>query len=204
MGLMSMTTAMSKCSPNNQCYGPLGRQCHCESQVYSQAVFHLMMNLLTGNDYDTGASLPAGNPAYTNPAAWFIYEHIFFNAVQLQASYGPAHTQTWGTGAYQAAVTVEVEPRVEGTCSRRHDIHTGCLAGNERRREGHAVLIIVLVGVVVHAEESKQGPYEDLPSLLGEVVHTEHLVGKGSHVPLLIRYLVQRYQERLDITHVDV
>lgn len=110
-GLMTMSSAAAACAPFGGPCGPnsspLLLECHCEAEIYGQAAFHLAYNFLTGRSYATSAPLPAGNAAFSDRAAWFLHERLFFNAAQLQVSYAPSHRQTFGTGAYDAYTVVD-------------------------------------------------------------------------------------------------
>ncbi|GAG44688.1 unnamed protein product, partial [marine sediment metagenome] len=107
IGVMDITAARTICSTRSCGPSPLNRQCHCEGQVYSQTAFHLAYNLLTGVDYGTSVPLAGANPAMSEQAAWFIHERTFFGAAQIQSSYAPSGLQSFGTGAYDAYMTID-------------------------------------------------------------------------------------------------
>jgi fibronectin type 3 domain-containing protein len=74
-GLMTRSNVSSKCpSAGFGCSGPLGRQCHCEGEIYGQTGWDLAQNLVAKHGYHTG---------------WLTYERIFFASLPQAGSYLP-------------------------------------------------------------------------------------------------------------------
>lgn len=107
--------------------GPLLSQGHCESQIWSQAAWHLQNNLMTGRKYGTvkldankqfatyeGDPIGSGadgsaNPAIDRDLAWTIHERLFYASRPIVATYAPSHMQAIGTSAYDAYLVVDDE-----------------------------------------------------------------------------------------------
>ena len=116
-GLMSIATASTWCSPSGGCKGPLNLECHCEGEIWGQAEYHLAINLLTGKAYDTcatapngcssGTPIPGANPAFSEAAAWYILEKLFFQSTPTFASYAPSTRQSFGPSAYDAFMVID-------------------------------------------------------------------------------------------------
>ncbi|MCU0231624.1 MAG: hypothetical protein MUC67_09645, partial [Acidobacteria bacterium] len=74
-GLMTRSNVSSKCpAAGFGCGGPLGRECHCEGEIYGQAGWDLAQNLVAKHGYHTG---------------WLTYERIFFASLPQSGPYLP-------------------------------------------------------------------------------------------------------------------
>lgn len=74
-GLMTRSNVSSKCAPAGiGCSGPLGRQCHCEGEIYGQTGWDLAQSLVAKHGYHTG---------------WLTYERMFFASLPQAGSYLP-------------------------------------------------------------------------------------------------------------------
>lgn len=98
-----------KCPPSGHYRGPLGRQGHCEGQIFGQALWNLVQTFRTGASHPDGTPLPPGNPALAEDDAWELLEELFYLSRPLMASYAPSHLQAIGMGAYEAFLLVDDE-----------------------------------------------------------------------------------------------
>ena len=57
---LSTANVASKCGASAYYRGPLGREGHCEGEIFGQAFWHLVQDLRTGVSQSTGAPLPDG------------------------------------------------------------------------------------------------------------------------------------------------
>ncbi|HVR41074.1 MAG TPA: hypothetical protein VMU84_18415, partial [Thermoanaerobaculia bacterium] len=129
-GNLSTTNVQQKCSfpTGNPLYiGPMLMEGHCEGEIWGQATWHLVNDLLTGRKYGTatvdankqfityaGDALPASsdgspNPAFDRDAAWTLMEHFYFDSRPLVAAYAPSRYQAMGGSAYDGFMVVDDE-----------------------------------------------------------------------------------------------
>ncbi len=93
-GLMTVANVASRCpSVGGGGDGPLGRQVHCEGQIFSQTWWHLARNL---RNKMTAAG---GGEA----AGWFLAEKLFFQSLPLSSTYLPAGPRS----TYDAVIAVD-------------------------------------------------------------------------------------------------
>jgi hypothetical protein len=103
--------------------GPMAREGHCEGEIWGQAGFHLVQNLMTGRSYGTatldankqhatyaGDPLPdspidgSKNSGYDRDQAWTLHERLFFDSRPMVASYAPSRHQAMGPSAYDGYI----------------------------------------------------------------------------------------------------
>jgi hypothetical protein len=107
--------------------GPLLGEGHCEGELWGQADWHLVNNLISGRRYGSvtldgnkqfntysGDSLPAGadgspNGVFDRDVAWTLLERLYFESRPLVASYAPSRFQAMGTSAYDGYMVVDDE-----------------------------------------------------------------------------------------------
>jgi hypothetical protein len=130
-GTLSVTNVTQKCptvSTGSPLYfGPLMREGHCEGEIWGQAGWHLVQDLMTGRQYGTvvldankqfvtnaGSPLPAGkdgspNPGFDRDLAWTIHERLHFDSRPLVGSYAPSRHQAIGPSVYDGYLVVDDE-----------------------------------------------------------------------------------------------
>ncbi len=72
-GLMTYSNVLTKCG-TGPCLGPLGRECHCEGEIYGQAGWDLAQLLVARHGYHTG---------------WQEFERLFYTSLAQSGTYEP-------------------------------------------------------------------------------------------------------------------
>lgn len=72
-GTLTSTNATTLCGTGS-CSGPLGRECHCEGEIYGQTGWDLAQALVSKHGVNTG---------------WWEHERIFFNSLAQAGTYTP-------------------------------------------------------------------------------------------------------------------
>lgn len=126
-GNLNTVNVQQKCGVNPLYAGALGRQGHCEGEIYGQAGYHLVQSLISGRQYGTvtldsnkqhqtygGDPIPNGpdgspNPAIDRDLAWTIHERLFYVSRPLSGSYAPSRFQAIGPSVYDAYFVVDDE-----------------------------------------------------------------------------------------------
>ena len=106
-GTLSTGNIPLRCTPNGFYRGPLGFEGHCEGEIFGQAFWHLVQNLLTGRSYADGTPLADG--PLSSEEAWQTAESLYFDSRSILASYAPSGIQSIGTSAYDAFLIADDE-----------------------------------------------------------------------------------------------
>jgi outer membrane protein assembly factor BamB/Zn-dependent metalloprotease len=104
---LSTENAADLCPPSAFYRGPLGREGHCEGQIFGQAFWHLVQDLVTGASYADGAPLPTEPLA--EDQAWDLAERLFYASRAMTASYAPSRLQSIGMSAHDAFLLADDE-----------------------------------------------------------------------------------------------
>jgi Zn-dependent metalloprotease len=104
---LSTANVSGICPPSGFYRGPLGREGHCEGQIFGQAFWHLVQDLLTGVSYADGTPLPMD--PLSPEQAWDVAEHLYYASRGLMASYAPTRLQAIGPSAYDAFLVADDE-----------------------------------------------------------------------------------------------
>ncbi|HEX7150886.1 MAG TPA: hypothetical protein VF618_05315 [Thermoanaerobaculia bacterium] len=124
-GILTATNVTQKCAAVTTApyyIGPLLGEGHCEGELWGQAGWHLVHNLMTGRKYGTvkldankqhvtyaGDPLPGDNPAFDRDAAWTLLERLYFESRPIVASYAPTRYQAMGPSAYDGFLIADDE-----------------------------------------------------------------------------------------------
>lgn len=104
---LTTANAIARCPPSAYYRGPLGREGHCEGQIFGQAFWHLVQDLRTGRSYADGT--PLAMDPLSEEQAWDVAERLFYLSRPIMASYAPSHLQGIGMSAHDAFLLADDE-----------------------------------------------------------------------------------------------